>query len=160
MVHFLLVNIALTYINWPKLLSENTCGLIGGCSSNGRALALHVRGTGIDPRQLHICFFYLPLSSTRSTLHTFMATFFSIRYCTEPVQTDSLSDRQTHRHTDTYIHTYAQTHRQTGTQTYRHTDTHESDCCGHPFRVSGVFPSTYHQGSAQYPPYENNLLFS
>ena len=30
------------------------------------------------------------------------------------------------------------------------TDTHESDYCGHPFRVSGVFPSSYHQGSAQY----------
>ena len=30
-----------------------------------------------------------------------------------------------------------------------HTDTHESDYCGHPFRVSGVFPSTYHQESAQ-----------
>ena len=30
-----------------------------------------------------------------------------------------------------------------------HTDRHESDYCGHPFRVSGVFPSTYHQGSAQ-----------
>ena len=30
------------------------------------------------------------------------------------------------------------------------TDGHESDYCGHPFRVSGVFPSTYHQGSAQY----------
>ena len=29
------------------------------------------------------------------------------------------------------------------------TDGHESDYCGHPFRVSGVFPSTYHQGSAQ-----------
>ena len=29
------------------------------------------------------------------------------------------------------------------------THTHESDYCGHPFRVSGVFPSTYHQGSAQ-----------
>ena len=28
--------------------------------------------------------------------------------------------------------------------------THESDYCGHPFRVSGVFPSTYHQGSSQY----------
>ena len=38
-----------------------------------------------------------------------------------------------------------QTDRQTDTQT----DTHESDYCGHPFRVSGVFPSTYHQGSAQ-----------
>ena len=34
-------------------------------------------------------------------------------------------------------------------QTDRHTDRHESDYCGHPFRVSGVFPSTYHQGSAQ-----------
>ena len=30
-----------------------------------------------------------------------------------------------------------------------HTGRHESDYCGHPFRVSGVFPSTYHQGSAQ-----------
>ena len=30
------------------------------------------------------------------------------------------------------------------------TDGHESDYCGHPFRVSGVFPTTYHQGSAQY----------
>ena len=30
------------------------------------------------------------------------------------------------------------------------TDTHESDYCGHPFRVSGVFHSTYHQGSAQF----------
>ena len=35
-------------------------------------------------------------------------------------------------------------------QTDRQTDRHESDYCGHPtFRVSGVFPSTYHQGSAQ-----------
>ena len=34
-------------------------------------------------------------------------------------------------------------------QTDRQTDTHESDYRGHPFRVSGVFPSTYHQGSAQ-----------
>ena len=30
------------------------------------------------------------------------------------------------------------------------TDTHESDYCWHPFRVSRVFPSTCHQGSAQY----------
>ena len=29
------------------------------------------------------------------------------------------------------------------------TDRHESDYCGHPFRVSGVFPSTCHQGLAQ-----------
>ena len=35
-------------------------------------------------------------------------------------------------------------------QTDRHTDTHEIDYCGHPFRFSGVFPSTYYQGSAQY----------
>ena len=27
----------------------------------------------------------------------------------------------------------------------------QSDYCGHPFRVSGFFPSTYHQGSAQHP---------
>ena len=32
----------------------------------------------------------------------------------------------------------------------KQTDTYESDYCGHPFRVSGVFPSTYHQGSAQF----------
>ena len=32
---------------------------------------------------------------------------------------------------------------QTDTQTHRHTDTHESDYRGHPFRVSGIFPSTY-----------------
>ena len=35
-------------------------------------------------------------------------------------------------------------------QTHRHTDRHESDYRGHPFRVSGVFPSPYHQGSAQF----------
>ena len=34
-------------------------------------------------------------------------------------------------------------------QTDTQTDRHESDYRGHPFRVSGVFPSTYHQGSAQ-----------
>ena len=33
--------------------------------------------------------------------------------------------------------------------TDRHTDTHESENRGHPFRVSGIFPSTYHQGSVQ-----------
>ena len=38
-------------------------------------------------------------------------------------------------------------------QTDRQTDRHESDYCGHPFRVSGVFPSTYHQGSAQQQQY-------
>ena len=27
------------------------------------------------------------------------------------------------------------------------TDTHESEYRGHPFMVSGTFPSTYHQGS-------------
>ena len=26
-----------------------------GCSSNGRALALHARGTGFDPPHLHLC---------------------------------------------------------------------------------------------------------
>ena len=39
-----------------------------------------------------------------------------------------------------------QTHR----QTHRQTDRHESEYRGHPFRVSGIFPSTYHQGSVQY----------
>ena len=34
-------------------------------------------------------------------------------------------------------------------QTDRHTDMHESEYRGHPFRVSGIFPSTYHQGSVQ-----------
>ena len=45
------------------------------------------------------------------------------------------------RQTDTHTHTHTHTHRQTDTQ---------GDYCGHPFRVSGFFPSTYHQGSAQY----------
>ena len=30
-----------------------------------------------------------------------------------------------------------------------HTDTHESEYRGPPFRVSGIFPSTYHQGPVQ-----------
>ena len=34
-------------------------------------------------------------------------------------------------------------------QTDGRTDGDDSDYRGHPFRVSGVFPSTYHQGSAQ-----------
>ena len=34
-------------------------------------------------------------------------------------------------------------------QTDRHTDRHESEYRGHPFRVSGIFPSTYHQGTVQ-----------
>ena len=34
------------------------------------------------------------------------------------------------------------------TDTHRQTDT-QSDYWGHPFRLSGFFPSTYHQGSAQ-----------
>ena len=33
--------------------------------------------------------------------------------------------------------------------THTHTDRDESEYRGHPFRVSGMFPSTYHQGSAQ-----------
>ena len=44
------------------------------------------------------------------------------------------------------VHTDTQTHR----QTHRQTDRHESEYRGHPFRVSGIFPSTYHQGSVQY----------
>ena len=36
----------------------------------------------------------------------------------------------------------------TDRQTDRQTDTLESDYRVHPFRVSGVFPSTYHHGSA------------
>ncbi len=34
----------------------------GGCSSNGRALALHARGTGIDARHLHV--FFVPFVRT------------------------------------------------------------------------------------------------
>ena len=34
-------------------------------------------------------------------------------------------------------------------QIHRHTHIHESEYRGHPFRVSGIFPSTYHQGSIQ-----------
>ena len=33
--------------------------------------------------------------------------------------------------------------------THRQTNTYASDYYGPPFRVSGVFPSTYHRGSAQ-----------
>ena len=32
--------------------------------------------------------------------------------------------------------------------TDRQTHEHENDYCGHPFRISGVFPSTYHQVTA------------
>ena len=42
-----------------------------------------------------------------------------------------------------------QTDRQTDRQTDGHTDRHESEYRGHPFKVSGIFPSTYHQGSVQ-----------
>ena len=28
-------------------------------------------------------------------------------------------------------------------------DRHERECRGHPFRVSGMFPSIYHQGSVK-----------
>ena len=49
------------------------------------------------------------------------------------------------------------------TQTDRHTDRHththrerESDYCGHPFRVSGVFSSTY-QGSTQQRSWNLNI---
>ena len=38
---------------------------------------------------------------------------------------------------------------QTDTQTDTQTDRHESEYIGHPFRVSGIFPSTYQQGSVQ-----------
>ena len=37
----------------------------------------------------------------------------------------------------------------TDRQTDRQTDTHESENRGHPFRVSGIFPSTCHQGAVQ-----------
>ena len=43
----------------------------------------------------------------------------------------SVARVQTHRHTD------------------RHTDRHESEYRGHPFRVSGISPSTCHKGSVQ-----------
>ena len=39
-------------------------------------------------------------------------------------------------------------HRLTDTQTHTHTQ-RQIDYWGHPFRVSGFFPSTYHQGSVQ-----------
>ena len=40
--------------------------------------------------------------------------------------------------------------------TDRQTDRHESEYRGHPFRVSGIFPSPYHQGSVQY---FQNIMF-
>ena len=36
-----------------------------------------------------------------------------------------------------------------GPRTVRQTDRHESEYRGHPFRVLGIFPSIYHQGSVQ-----------
>ena len=42
-----------------------------------------------------------------------------------------------------------------------YTRTHrQNDYCGHPFRVSGFFPSTYHQGSAQIVEISNNQHFA
>ena len=41
-----------------------------------------------------------------------------------------------------------QTHTDTDTLTQTHT--HLSEYRGHPFRISGMLPSTYHQGSVQY----------
>ena len=40
-----------------------------------------------------------------------------------------------------------------------HTD-RQSDYCGHPFRVSGFFPSTYHQGSAQHIRHRNSPFYT
>ena len=41
----------------------------------------------------------------------------------------------------------------------RQTDRHESEYRGHPFRVSGIFPSTYHQGAVQYTEIITLLFF-
>ena len=47
------------------------------------------------------------------------------------------------------IHTQAD--KQADRQTHKQTDTaRESEYREHPFRVSGIFASTYHQGSVQY----------
>ena len=45
----------------------------------------------------------------------------------------------------------------TDTQTCTQTDT-QNDYCGHPFRVSWFFPSTYHQGSAQKIQKKQNMV--
>jgi len=39
-----------------------------------------------------------------------------------------------------------------------HTHRHEGEYRGHPFRISGIFPSTYHQGSVQYVHNDTMLL--
>ena len=39
-----------------------------GCSSNGRALALHARGTGFDPLHLHFCFFFAWMEYSAKTI--------------------------------------------------------------------------------------------
>ncbi len=44
-------------------LRRACCHPIWGCSSYGRALTLHVRGTGIDALLLHCCFYYRDLAS-------------------------------------------------------------------------------------------------
>ena len=66
------------------------------------------------------------------------------RRCTRKMPTNEPNNHHKQQQAP-LLSTHRQTHRHTDTQT----DTHESDYCGHPFRVSGVFPSTYHQGSAQ-----------
>ena len=38
------------------------------------------------------------------------------------------------------------------------TDRHESEYRGHPFMVSRMFPSTYHQGSVQYVKHSGCIL--
>ena len=45
-------------------------------------------------------------------------------------------------------------------QTHRQTHRHESEYRGHPFRVSGIFPSTYHQGSVQLYLINTDLLMN
>ena len=43
-------NFNLLFGDWNKSLLDSS--KLWGCSSNGRVLALHLRGTGIDARQL------------------------------------------------------------------------------------------------------------
>ena len=43
-------------------------------------------------------------------------------------------------------------------QTDTQTDKHESEYKGHPFRVSGIFPSTYHQGSFPVWPLKSTVV--
>ena len=67
---------------YPLLYLFYTNDIVWGCSSDGRAFALHARGSGIDARHLHffiiVCLESAPLSSL--TYFSFLFLFFSFSF--------------------------------------------------------------------------------